>query len=366
MTLDPEAAVSVLLGRPVSSATVLSRTAIPYDPYLAGRAVQRVTGSAVLADGTRRPWAAVAKVTTGRGLLAARRELAAYRERIAGYPVGLAGTGEPYGLRAPLLLAWSEDTERVEMWIEEVHDAYDGAWPVERFGLAARHIGSWNARAAGTGREPGFDVEDAWAERHGQPERVGSALDELDRLARTSGSHEVSQLLGDPGFGRTHALIASTSARIDRLSAFPRTLLHHDLVRSNLFACDDLTTVAIDWETLGYGPLGVDLAPLVIGSVRRGEASTDDLISIEHQVLHGYEEGLREAGIDAVRAVRPAYRLAVGLRWHVVLGTIRSLLDRSSPGFRGSRRDEPRAEASRHLIGVSRHILDRGLDGGAG
>jgi hypothetical protein len=68
-----------------------------------------------------------------------------------------------------------------------------------------------------------------------------------------------------------------------------------------------------------------------------------------------------DRGHDNEADVRAAYRLAIGLRWHVVLGAIGSWLDPTSWGMRGSRRDEPRDEALRHLIVLTRHILDLGL-----
>jgi hypothetical protein len=134
-------------------------------------------------------------------------------------------------------------------------------------------------------------------------------------------------------------------------------MLHHDLVRSNLFALGPDATGAIDWENVGRGPFGVDLAPLVSGSVRRGEASADDLPVLERLVLDGYVAGLRAAGV-AAPDVRRAYCLAIGLRWHVVLGALNAWLDPTSWGMRGSRRDEPRAESLRHLVGLARYILD--------
>ena len=108
-------------------------------------------------------------------------------------------------------------------------------------------------------------------------------------------------------------MIASTPDRIRRLQMFPTGMLHHDLVRSNLFATPGGRTVAIDWEVIGPGPLGVDLAPLVGGSVRRGEASGDDLPVLEQAVLDAYMSALATAGIREDTKVREAYRLALGL-----------------------------------------------------
>ena len=352
-SVDLVAAAARALGRTVRDAVLTERREIAYDPYLAGRVVERARGTAILADGADARWSAVVKRTRGAGLRAARRELAVYRS-------GLASAGPVGALRGPSLLAFDEGPEHVEVWLEDLTDEHGGTWPVERFGRAAAHIAAWDVGAAGTALPDGFDSEDAWAERHGQPERVDEVIAELETFRRAPGADEAMAQLDDPGFRRLERLIATTPARIARLAAVEVSPLHHDLVRSNLFALADGSTAAIDWENVGRGPLGVDLAPLVIGSVRRGEASVDDLPAIESVVLDAYVAELRRAGVDRERDVRAAYRLALGLRWHVVRGTVETWLDPTAWGMRGSRRGEPRTEALRHLVGVSRHILDAG------
>jgi hypothetical protein len=341
------------LGRPLRSAAVTEREPVTYDPFLAGREVVRVVGVAEPANGGGVEWRAIVKRTGGPGLRAARRELASYR-------LGLADPDPVHGLRAPKLLAWDEGSEHVEIWLEDLRDELFGEWPVERFGLAARHVATFDAQTARRPLPEGFDSEDAWAERHGQPERVPEALTRLDALRRAPGATRVMGALDDAGFHRTGALIASTPERVARLATFPQTPLHHDLVRSNLFALEDGSTAAIDWENVGRGPLGVDLAPLVVGSVRRGEASSDDLEALERTVLDGYLAGLRDAGPGGDGEIREAYRLALGLRWHVVIGAIGTALDPAIKRIRGSRPDEPRAEGLRHLLSVARHLLRAG------
>jgi hypothetical protein len=348
--VDPIVLARGVLRTSVQAARITARIPIAYDPFLAGREVERVLGVADIADDGHADWRAIVKRTRGPGLRAARRELNAYRS-------GLADPNPVHGLRAPTLLAWNEDAAEVEIWLEELHDVLGGEWPVERFGEAAWHIAAFDAWTADQPLPPDFDSEDAWAERHGQPERVGEKLTELDALRWSRGAKDVMDALGDDGFRRTEALIASTQDRIERLAAYPQTPLHHDLVRSNLFALEDGGTAAIDWENVGRGPLGVDLAPLVVGSVRRGEASSDDLGALERAVLDGYVAGLRDAGTERETDVRTAYRLALGLRWHVVIGAIGTALDPTITGIRGSRPDEPREDALHHLLAVARHIL---------
>lgn len=350
MSVDIRQAAERALGHAVASAAVRTRTPLVYDPYLAGRSVERIEGIAQAAGGEEVVWRAIVKRTAGPGLRAGRRELAAYRDL-------LTPAGGQVGLRAPRLLAWSDESGHVEIWLEELGDTYGGRWPAGRFAIAARHIGTWDADAARRGLPRDFDAEDEWAERHGQPHLVREALAEVEAMVGRSGALETGEMMDDHGLARTRRLIASTSERIARLATFARTPLHHDLVRSNLFAVNEASTVAIDWENVGRGPLGVDLAPLVIGSVRRGEASSDDLAAIEAGVLTGYSLGLRAAGVGVRHDIDEAYRLAVGLRWHVVLGTIRTAVTPGSAGFRGSRLDEPRTEALRHLVALSRHIL---------
>jgi hypothetical protein len=352
MAVEPGTVVESIFGRCLGAASVTARTPIPYDPYLPGRSVDRIFGIAEVGADSPAAWSAIVKRTTGPGLRAAKRELAAYRD-------GVTGGENASGLRAPALLAWDEGEDHVELWLEVLQDEYDGIWPAARFGIAARHIGEWDALTSLAPPVPGFDSEDAWAERHGQPHRLGEAIEELRSFRNAAAAEDLMRLLDDDGFHRTEALITGTELRIERLATFPRTLLHHDLVRSNLFALTPSTTGAIDWENVGRAPFGVDLAPLVGGSVRRGEASGDELARLEELVLSNYEDALREAGIGH-STVRPAYRLALGLRWHVVLGTIRSWLDPASIRMRGSRPEEPRAESLRHLIALSRHLLERG------
>ncbi len=353
MPIDAVAIAEAALGRRVRTATVTTSVPISYDPYLAGRDVLRVTGHATLVNGESVSWAAMVKRTTGIGLRAARRELAAYRD-------GVAAPTPATGLRAPAMLGWDEGPDHVELWLEPLRDRYDGAWPTARFALAAEHIAAWDVQASRRSLPAGFDAEDAWAERHGQPERVNEARAHLDRLRATPGAAEVMTLLDDPGFRRTDELISSTPRRIERLSAFPRGPLHHDLVRSNLFAVGEASTAAIDWENVGRGPFGVNLAPLVVGSVRRGDASADDLDAIEAAVVSAYARVVSTAGVARTEDVELAYRLALGLRWHVVLGTIGTWLDPTVSRMRGSRPEEPRAEGLRHIVAVSRHLVAAG------
>ena len=358
--LDAVTVAARLTGLPVRDARIVDRREAVYDPFLPGRRVELVAASATLTDGRVVAWHAIVKATSGPGLRDARRELAAYR-------LGIAAPSTTTRLGAPRLLGWREDPDAVEIWLDVLRDRDAGEWPLERFGFAAGTIARWNAQWLDRAVPAGFDAQDAWAERHGQPERVTEAVETLEGFRRQPGARAAMSELADPGFARTQALIERAPGRIAELASFPRVLLHHDLVRSNLFAVSARRIAAIDWEHVGRGPLGVDLAPLVAGSVRRGEASAAALPDLERLVLRRYATTLREAGVAApvVRGVPDAYRLALGLRWHVVLGTISASLDPSIARIRGSRPNEPRAESLAHLVVLARYLLEAG-DAGPG
>jgi len=163
VTVDPAGVASALLGGGVSRAAVTSTVPVVYDPFLPGRSVDRVTGVAELPDGATVPWNAIVKRSSGAGLRPARRELAAYRHGL---------TGRSSALSAPALLGWDDSGGQVEVWLELLQDRFDDRWPVAQFGVAARRIGARDAAMVGVAPVARFDSEDAWAERHGQPERL--------------------------------------------------------------------------------------------------------------------------------------------------------------------------------------------------
>jgi Phosphotransferase enzyme family len=349
MTVDPLLVSRAALNEDVLSATVTRRIAISYDVFLPGRGADRASGVATMANGDTRSWAAIIKHTRLDGLRAAKRELCAYRS-------GVADSNPNAFLRAPRLFGFDDGPQHVELWLEELRDHHDGNWPTTQFGVAARHIALHNASLIANPIE-GYRAETGWGEQHGQPHRIPEVLDRLKILRNQRGAEELMSRLEDDGFARTLSMIQETPTRLERLAQLPQVVLHHDLVRSNLFALTPTTTAAIDWENVGLGPLGVDLVPLVHGSVRRGEASADDLLTLRDTALAQYEAGLNEAHVDA-STVRSAYDLAAALRWHVVLGTITAWLDPTITGMRGTRPNEPRAEGLRHLIKLSSYLLD--------
>lgn len=76
----------------------------------------------------------------------------------------------------------------------------------------------------------------------------------------------IGRLDPDQGDREAHALAGAVwdrrDAVLDRLDELPQTLTHGDALPRNLLRNDGVTVSAIDWDQIGYGPIGADLASL--------------------------------------------------------------------------------------------------------
>ncbi|NIP97561.1 MAG: hypothetical protein GWO24_30675, partial [Akkermansiaceae bacterium] len=92
-------------------------------------------------------WTLILKALGGRGIDAEmldpenwsywKREILAYRSgMLTDLPDGL-GTPRCYGVI-------EQPGDEFWIWLEDVRDDIEGAWPLERFALAARHLGRFN------------------------------------------------------------------------------------------------------------------------------------------------------------------------------------------------------------------------------
>ncbi|MET0714093.1 MAG: phosphotransferase [Mycetocola sp.] len=333
-------AVSEALGRPVARLPDVSREPLEYDAFLAHRAVSRLRGSAIV-DGERIPWSMIEKRTEGPGL-ASPYLLDNGRREFAAYSSGVLDDIAP-GIRAPraygtLLGPHGEIT----LWLEEVH--HDGCRPLGGRSIlaASRNLGGlggrWFGRELG---EPWYFA--GWITRHGQPEAVDQGL----ATVRRTHPDVVGRLGGR--LALIEELILSQPRVHDILEAVPQTLCHHDAVGANVFSTGS-GTVLIDWESIGPGPIGADLASLLFSSVRRGDASANVVLPIIEDAVNAYADGLRVEGGDIdVEEIRRGFDAAIALRWKLAVDVVASL-ERGEAPRRGSLPDEEPATAMEELL----------------
>lgn len=187
-------------------------------------------------------------------------ELAAVVDRLPG---SATFTG---GLRAPICyLAAERPDARVSLWLEDASDGTPAArWPLERYGVAARHLGRAQGEFLGQRLLP----DEPWLShdwlRAYLPLRDGDLelLDDTVEWSKPRVADFLAIELAEP-LRRMRADRDVFLAAMDRL---PRTICHLDLHPANLFSVGD-QTVLVDWAFVGVGALGEDAGNLVPDAV---------------------------------------------------------------------------------------------------
>jgi hypothetical protein len=174
----------------------------------------------------------------------------AYWRRAADVVLARVGLDRTPGLRAPGLTSVEEDDEGITLVEDWVEDAANS-------GLFC---------AVALGRFAGADLgEHAWLAR-----------DQLrDRLARTERGG------GWPTLARTTVadvadhLWRRREALLDELDGLPQVFQHGDPAPANLPGRDSDEVLAIDWGSLGRGPVGADLGLYMLGAREEFEPLLD-------------------------------------------------------------------------------------------
>ncbi|WP_317231004.1 phosphotransferase, partial [Clavibacter sp. MX14-G9D] len=143
------------------------------------------------------------------------------------------------------------------------------------------------------------------------------------------------------------------------LESLPPTLCHHDATGANVFRDAD-GIVLIDWESVGPGPVGADLASLLCSSVRRGDATAADVATVLDDAVERHAAGIRSTGrLVPTEVVRRGLDAALALRWKLAADLVASL-DAGSAPRRGSLPDEPPEDAVAELVALLDLVLDAG------
>jgi hypothetical protein len=346
-------AVGRAVGVPVREVGNVERVPVAYDAFLAGRSITRIRGMADTAGG-RVAWTVIEKVTAGPDHASPYLYDNGLREYLA-YESGLLDDLGP-SIAAPLALHLDRPADgTLTLWLEDL-DAGANRLAVTDVLAAARDLG----RFAGhwIDRAPGDSwLFHGWLDRHSQPEAIEPAR---VRFRQVRGAPTIESRLGWQ-VDRAMQLIADQPMFRAVLEALPQTLCHHDAVGANVFRrCHGGSgqTVLIDWESVGPGPIGADLASLLFSSARRGDIPATAVPELLDGAIGAYAEGLRSAGraveLDELRLGVDA---AIGLRWVLARDVITALAD-GTPVRRGSAPGEGPEEALAQLIALTRVLLD--------
>jgi hypothetical protein len=208
------------------------------------------------------------------------------------------------GIRAPRCygVADAPDGASCCLWLEELTDDVGAVWPLERFGLAARHFGRFNgAYLAGRPLPANWWLSQG---RYGPGDTLSRYLFHepaaVVERAETWDHPLVRHSYPVPVADRLRRLWAEDDVFYAALAKLPRTFCHFDAFRPNLFSQKDRfgshETVAIDWQHVGIGRVGEELGPLVASTLLWFEVPAELARELGETAFEGYLSGLREAG----------------------------------------------------------------------
>ncbi len=201
------------------------------------------------------------------------------------------------GLAAPRCFGVDEyPSQEFWIWLEDIPQQANSSWPLERYGLAARHLGQFNG-AYFMGRPL---PEAPWLSTGRVRDYLARAKPIILDLHRIS-EHPLAQrwLTGD-SIERILQLWADQDMLLEVFDRLPRSLCHFDAFRGNLMTrrgVDDREqTVAIDWAITGIGAIGEEIAPLFVQSLQYFEVEMRQMRVLDSIVFEGYLAGLRDVG----------------------------------------------------------------------
>ena len=276
----------------------------------AGTAVYRFSGQGRDQDRTV-PWSLILKVVSPEGGsddVSAwnyyKREADAYR---SGWFDDLPG-----GMTAPRCFGVVEHPEGTcWMWLEDIRDMFDSQWPLEHYGVVARHLGQFNGAYLVDRPQPNW----SWLSSNWIRKYVEGSAPAIEPLRYSLAHPLVRRWFPGDDSDRFFRLWAERELYLDALDRLPQTICHLDIFRRNLFARrtagDQDQTVAVDWAFVGRGPIGADINPLIYASVVFYAVGLDKAQELEGIVFENYLEGLRDSGWRGdPRQVRLGYAAA--------------------------------------------------------
>jgi hypothetical protein len=178
------------------------------------------------------------------------------------------------------------------LWLEYIEESKE-IWPLERFALAARHLGQFNA-ASLLHHWPVYSWFSSGFMRE-WPASQAPVLQELHQWIKQPHSW-----LTPSDADRILCLYQERDRFQSALEQLPRCWCHHDAFSRNLIARrtpnSEEETVVIDWATAGMGVIGEDIARLTTMSLGFLEVTPADPVQLDKLVFAGYMEGLYAAG----------------------------------------------------------------------
>lgn len=236
-----------------------------------------------------------------------KREVLAYQ---SGMLVDLPGA-----LTAPRCFEITEyPNDEYWVWLEDLGNGFDVIWPLERYGLAARHLGQFNGAYLAGRSLP----EASWLSRGRIQEYLDLLAPMMEELDALKTNPALRGWLNDEQIASIRRLWSKRELLLVALAKLPRCLCHHDAFRLNLMMRQredgQEETVAIDWSYFGTGVIGEELGTFVAVSLNFIAVDATHARELDRLAFAGYISGLQDTGWRGeTNLVRFGYTATVSL-----------------------------------------------------
>lgn len=206
------------------------------------------------------------------------------------YQSGLLET-IPGGLIAPRCFGIVEiPGDVIWLWLEDLTSIHGGAWLLDRYALAARHLGQMNGIYLSERSLPSFP----WLSQH----RIQQWIAAIPWQTIPWEHAKVLECYPRLEMNSFQRMLAENARFLVKLEQLPQTFCHGDTYPTNLMARDlpnrQQQTVALDWALAGIAPVGADLAQLVFGA--QNNLQKVNRVEVDNALFESYLDGLRDSG----------------------------------------------------------------------
>ena len=219
-----------------------------------------------------------------------------WKREVLAYQSGLL-TDLPGNIVAPRCFGVVEyPGDEFWVWLEDIPPEPEPNWSLERYGLAARHLGKFNGAYLVGQPVP----EETWLSKGRVRDWLKMGEPVLQDLSELSQHPLIQRWFKNNSVDRTLRLWREQETYLEGLDRLPRSLCHHDAFRRNLIFRQGTNgqeqTVAVDWEIVGSGAIGEEIATLVGISLQFLDFPVSQAKELDTIVFEGYLDGLRDAG----------------------------------------------------------------------
>ena len=178
------------------------------------------------------------------------------------------------------------------IWFEDLTHTLQTPWSDSVYLNVARDVGKFHASSLS-----GFS-KDEWDYNgiHGAVIAPWGLAEILENLDQVTSNSLAAIMFSQTNVDTVGSLLAKHQEVATELKKISTVLAHNDCHAANLFPVESngvhQHTVAIDWATVGLGPLGEDAGDLIADAIKNFHLDSANILELEESFFSSYVDGL--------------------------------------------------------------------------